>query len=183
MDWHVHKHETTFFKRLGMRSLEVVALAAAMLLVPITMQCAIQGFDEIYEILGRRARSPYEKMCWMDVLLCVVLMVGWHLWLGRLTYWTVLEGGTMEMEQEKNEKEEKSAESSELVDSKETESEERRITWSRVLGRAIIPALLVTFGLQFGYQVLRRSTVDPRPLVTRNDVDMQEAMAQLYGIL
>lgn len=183
MDWHVHKRETTFFKRLGMRSLEVVALAAAMLMVPVVMQCAVQGFDEIYEILGRRARSPYAKMSWMNILLCVVLMVGWHFWLGRLTYCTVLEEGKNEAEEEKKGEEGKSTETFGLTDGKERESEERRVTWGRVLGRAIIPALLVAFGLQFGYQVLRRLTADPRPLITKNDVDMQEVMAQLYGIL
>ncbi|EOA86234.1 uncharacterized protein SETTUDRAFT_169334 [Exserohilum turcica Et28A] len=160
-----------------MHSLEVVGLAAAMLVIPLTMHRAVQGFDDMYEMVGRRSKSPYARMSWVNIMFAAIIMVGWHLWLGRLTYLTVLEGG--EDDQEHSDAD---ADASSSTDRRSANLETRAISWGRLLGRLFIPLLLGALGLHFGYRLLLRATVDPRPLITRNDVDMQEAMAQLYGL-
>jgi len=73
--WHVHKAESTFLKRFSMRCLEVVALAVVMLFVPFTMHHVVQGLDEIYELLGRRARSPYAVASWTSIALAAVMLL------------------------------------------------------------------------------------------------------------
>ncbi|EUC46307.1 hypothetical protein COCMIDRAFT_93202 [Bipolaris oryzae ATCC 44560] len=180
-NWHLHKRETTLFRRLGMHSLEIVGLSTAMLIIPLSMHRAVQGFDEMYDILGRRAKSPYARLSWVNIALAFVVLVGWHMWLGRLTYLTVLESN---IDEEKDE--ERNDEITALTSSAEksnTGSGKGEISWGRILGRILIPLLLVTLGLHFGYQVCRQLITDTRPLITRNDVDMQEAMGQLYGLV
>jgi hypothetical protein len=188
-DWHLHKRETTFFRRLGMHSLEILGLATAMLLIPLTMHRAVQGLDEMYEILGRQAKSPYAHLSWVNIVFAFVVLVAWHVWLARLTYLTVLDGGPAGDEDEaatKGKRESGSTASStstEKSSSSSIKSENKTVSWGRVLGRVVIPFLLVTLGLHFGYHVCRQLVADTRPFITRNDVDMQEAMGQLYGIL
>lgn len=180
-NWHLHKRKSPFVKRLGMHSLEVIGLAAAMLVVPLTMHRAVQGFDEMYEILGRQAKSPYARFSWINFSFAFMILITWHLWLGRLAYLTVLEGGA-------DEKRVEAREGKSTVSSSSTTFESRvnlggkAISWGRLLGRIVIPFLLITLGLHFGYQILWRLIADEKPLITRNDVDMQEAMGQLYGL-
>ncbi|EMD62330.1 hypothetical protein COCSADRAFT_172804 [Bipolaris sorokiniana ND90Pr] len=180
-NWHLHKRETTLFRRLGMHSLEIAGLSTAMLIIPLIMHRVVQGFDEMYDILGRRAKSPYAQLSWVNIAFAFVMLVGWHLWLGRLTYLTVLESDVDE-EKDDGRKDEITALSSSAERSKNG-SGKGGISWSRILGRILIPLLLVTLGLHFGYQVCRQLIADTRPLITRNDVDMQEAMGQLYGLV
>ncbi|KAI4699022.1 hypothetical protein J4E81_004913 [Alternaria sp. BMP 2799] len=170
--WHVRKAETTFLKRLSMRGLEVVALAAAMLFVPLIMHRAVQGLDEIYELLGRRAQSPYATTSWMSIAAAATMLLAWHIWLGRLSYRTILEAtsiplGTTSTTEEKEYLKEKTA-------------QEERISWGRILSRLVIPCLLLTLGSHFVFEIFTRIK-DPRPRITLNTVDMQEAIGQLYG--
>ncbi|USP75635.1 hypothetical protein yc1106_02909 [Curvularia clavata] len=179
-NWHLYKRKSTFFKRLGMHSLEVAAITAAMLMIPLTIHRAVQGFDEMYEILGRRAESPYAQFSWMNASFAFIVLLGWHLWLGRLAYLTVLEGG---VDEEKDEgREGKSTLSSSSTDQSGVKTGKEVVSWGRLLGRIVIPLLLVTLGLHFAYQICGQFIGDEKPLITKNDVDMQEAMGQLYGL-
>jgi NADH:ubiquinone oxidoreductase subunit 5 (subunit L)/multisubunit Na+/H+ antiporter MnhA subunit len=171
--WHVHKAESTFFKRLSMRCLEVVALAVAMLFVPLTMHRAVRGLDEVYELLDRRAQSPYAIVSWTSIVTAAVMLLGWHIWLGRLSYRTVLEAASTSM----NDVTIKPAEREAL---EERKSQEARISWGRILSRLVVPCLLLTLGSHFVFQIFTRIK-DPRPRIIPNTVDMQEAMGQLYG--
>jgi hypothetical protein len=129
-----------------MRALEITALAATMFIVPTFMHKGVTALDDVYELLGRRARSPYEvDVPWSSVVIAMVCMAGWHVWLGRLSYKTVVES------------------SSDGLEGK------GRISWGRVLGRVIIPLLLVVFGVQFAVQVVGR-VVRPALLVKGNGV-------------
>lgn len=170
--WHVRKAETTFLKRLSMRGLEVVALAAAMLLVPLTMHRAVQGLDEIYELLGRRAQSPYATTSWMSIAAAATMLLGWHIWLGRLSYRTILEATSIPLETAST------TEEKEYL--KEKKAQEERISWGRILSRLVIPCLLLTLGSHFVFEIFTRIK-DPRPRITLNTVDVQEAIGQLYG--
>jgi len=62
----------------------------------------------------------------------------------------------------------------------ERKSQEIRISWGRVLSRIVIPCLLLILGSHFILQIITRIR-DPRPRITLNTVDMQEAIGQLYG--
>jgi len=170
--WQVRKAETTFLKRLSMRGLEVVALAAAMLFVPLTMHRAVQGLDEIYELLGRRAQSPYATTSWMSIAAAATMLLGWHIWLGRLSYRTILEATSIPLETTST------TEEKEYL--KEKRAQEERISWGRILSRLVIPCLLLTLGSHFVLEIFTRIK-DPRPRITLNTVDMQEAIGQLYG--
>lgn len=171
--WHVRKAESTFLTRLSMRCLEVVALAAAMLFVPLTMHCAVQSLDEIYELLGRRAQSPYAAASWTGIAIAVAMLLAWHIWLRRLSYRTNLEAPLTRMND------------ATIPPVQRKALEERKlhaiqISWGRILSRRVIPGLLLTLGSHFIFQIITRIK-DPRPRITPNTVDMQEAMGQLYG--
>lgn len=143
--WQHHKKTAAFPQRLGMRVLEVVALAAAMFIVPTFIHRVVQSFDDVYELLGRRARSPYSPAIpWTSVIISFVLLAGWHFWLGRLSYKTIIE-------------------------SNEDAGSKRRVSWGRVLGRIVMPLFLLSFGLQFAYLLFERIT-KPAPIVIGNVV-------------
>ncbi|CAI9631748.1 unnamed protein product [Alternaria burnsii] len=171
--WHVHKAESTFLKRFSMRCLEVVALAVVMLFVPLTMHHVVQGLDEIYDLLGRRARSPYAVASWTSIALAAVMLLGWHVWLGRLSYRTILEAASIPME-------DATITPAEGQVFEERKSQQIRISWGRVLSRIVIPCLFLILGSHFILQIITRIR-DPRPRVTLNTVDMQDAIGQLYG--
>jgi hypothetical protein len=163
--WHSHKRKTTFFKRLGMRTLEIFALAAAMLIVPATIHQGTRSLNELYELLGRRARSPYTSFTWFSIFLAVALMLGWHIWLCRLSCHTILEPLSIRPKGD---------------EATAYEEAKRRISWGRVLGRVVVPFLLLVLGMQFAWEI-GRGVVKPKEMVVGNTVDMQEAVGQLYG--
>ncbi|KAF2821173.1 hypothetical protein CC86DRAFT_110150 [Ophiobolus disseminans] len=140
--WHTHKKTSPLPHRLAMRILEIVALAGAMFIVPTGIHRIVQSFDEVYELLGRRARSPYTPATpWVSVLVAGVLLAGWQVCLGRLSYTAV-----MEVEGARG----------------------RRSPWGRVLGRIIMPILLLSLGVHFAYQLLG-AVIRPAEFVVQND--------------
>jgi hypothetical protein len=165
--WHIHKRETSFIRRQGMRSLEVVGLTAAILIVPTIIHQGVQSLDEVYELLGRKARSPYATLSWLGIAIAVVLMLGWHIWLGRLSYRAVLETPRSPKEYE-------------IANDEDERIIEERISWARIFGRIIIPSLLLSLGIHFAWK-LGQGLVTPKELMVKNTVDMQEAIGQLYG--
>ncbi|KAA8611727.1 hypothetical protein PtrSN002B_006874 [Pyrenophora tritici-repentis] len=178
-EWHMTKRSTSLPKRIGMLCLEILALAAAMLLVPTLIHQAVRALDVVYEHLGRRARSPWEYGTWLSIALSVTGLTMWHLCLARLSWGTVLEQERKTMTEGEIQKDR-----NETLDSNSTNSVERKsqnITWGRILSRIVIPALLLVLGTHFAYALVRRVWV-PRPLVTRNEVDMMDVMGQLYGL-
>lgn len=152
--WHTTKGSSPLLKRLAMRSLEVIALAAAMLVIPFTIHSGMLCFDAFHEFLGRRARSPYSATSWGSVVGAVVMMAGWTLGLGRLGY--LVDGGAM-------------------VGTKV----QRHISWGRILGRIVIPLLLVALTGNLALEFWRR-VAKPMPFVTANIVgrpDVEGGMA------
>src|SRR3954462_2044731 len=73
--------------------LKLLALTAAMYILPTLMHTITQSLSELYDLLGRRARSPYElDVPWVSVAVAGVVLVAWHVWLGRLSYIGIMEG-------------------------------------------------------------------------------------------
>jgi hypothetical protein len=143
--WQHHRNNATLPQRLGMRIVEVIALAVAMFIVPTFIHQVVRSFDDMYELLGRRSRSPYSPAIpWSSVIISTILLAGWHLWLGRLSYKTI-------------------------VESSDDAGSKRRVSWGRVLGRIVLPLLLLSFGLQFAHLLFDRVT-KPAPIVTGNVV-------------
>ncbi|KAH9871001.1 hypothetical protein J1614_006575 [Plenodomus biglobosus] len=152
--WHTTKRSSPPLKRLGMRSVEVVALAAAMLVVPWMVHSIMLCFSEMYEFLGRRATSPYSTNSWASVLIALVLMIGWVGVLGRLCYSVDLE-----------EKGKTTQRSTGVVG----EKEQRGVSWGRILGRIVIPLLLIVLTGHFALEFARRVS-NPMPIITANIV-------------
>jgi cell division protein FtsB len=151
--WQQRKETAGFPQRLGMRIIEITILAAAMFIIPTTIHRIVQSLDEVYELLGRRARSPYaQAVPWTSALVATVLLLGWHVWLGRLSYKTIIE------------------------DQQKTSESKKRVSWDRILGRIVIPLLLLSYGVHFAYQLFHR-LANPAPLVTRNANDESELKA------
>ena len=143
-----------------MRIVEILGLAIAMLLIPTLIHSGVRSLDSIYEILDRRARSPYAEVSWAGVGVAVVVLVGWHVWLGRLSYFVVLEPAASR---------------------DDARVEGRKVSWGRILGRVVIPLLLLFLGMTFAWKIAH-GVVSPKDVVVRNTVDMQEGIGQLYGL-
>jgi hypothetical protein len=104
-----------------------------MYIVPTLIHSTVQSLDEVYELLGRRARSPYALS---SILIASVLLVAWHVWIGRLSYKTVVEGS----------------------------KRGSGVSWGRVLGRVVVPVVLVVFGVDFAYGLSGRLLGDAKEL-------------------
>jgi membrane protease YdiL (CAAX protease family) len=118
------KPPVPLFSRLALPILKFFLLTASLYIVPTLIHTAVRALDSLYEILGRRSRSPYTLS---TILAASALLVAWHVWVGRLSYKTIVEG-------------------------------KRRggVSWGRVLGRVIVPGVLVIFGLGFVGEVAGR---------------------------
>jgi hypothetical protein len=101
--------------RLALPILKFLALTLALYIVPTLIHTAVRSLDALYELLGRRSSSPYTLSV---ILAASALLVAWHVWVGRLSYKTVVKG-----------------------------KRRSDVSWGRVLGRVIVPGALVVFGL------------------------------------
>jgi hypothetical protein len=92
-------------------------------------------------------------------------MLGWHIWLVRMSWYTILEPLSIRPRGD---------------EAAAYEEAKRRMSWGRVLGRVVVPFLLLVLGMQFAWEI-GRGVVKPKEMVVKNTVDMQEAIGQLYG--
>ena len=128
-----------------------------MFLVSRTIHGIVHDFDILQEITGRRARSPFEPhVRWgRGVIVALGLLILWHEVLRRLSYRIVSKDN---------------ADGNAVV--KKTEQEEKRalldMSWEIVLGRVIIPGLLLVFLVLLMWRVVRYG--DTREMITANTV-------------
>jgi hypothetical protein len=129
-------------------------MALAMLLVPRMMHALVLCLDDLYEMLGRRAASPWEMqvLSGKGIVLGLVVMIVMHHVLVRLSYCAILDedGSTGEK-------------------GKQTAVQDP-ITWERVLMRIIVPLLLYG-GLLLMFSRLWRLG-GKRELIRANTVDL-----------
>jgi hypothetical protein len=164
-NWDTRRHNANSIARLGMRILEVIALAAAMFIVPGLIHYGVQCIDEIYEVLGRRARSPYApSIPIISFAIAGVLLVAWHIWLGRLSYSAIMEQGAGQTKQ-------KGAQTTE-------KTSEKRVSWGRILGRIVIPLVLLSLAMNFSSQLIQR-LANPNPWITPNVNDAVEVQREI----
>jgi len=154
--WQRRKQHAAVPQQLGMRVFEIIALAGAIFIVAAAVHRIVQSIDAVYELMGRRARSPYASSSpWMSVMVAIVLLTAWHVWLGRLSYKAIL-------------KDESDV------------SNQRRSSWGRILGRIVVPLLLLSFGVHFLYGLFDSFT-HPMPFVIPNINDGNEIEREIEG--
>jgi hypothetical protein len=111
---------------LSLLFLKIAGVALAMLLLPRTIQMGVQCVDEMYDMLGRRARSPWETEArGLGVICGVVLMFVLHGALWRVSYGCVLDDRGRDVEEDGSDGQ-----------------KYRGVTWERVLVRVVVPLLL-----------------------------------------
>jgi len=152
--WNTAKRSSPLLKRLVMRCLEVIALAAVMLVIPFAIHGAMLCFDDFDDFLGRRARSPYSQISWISVVGAMTMVAAWTLVLGRLGYLVDVEVGEERVQ---------------CTGGASGRKTQRRVSWGRVLGRISIPLILVTLTGHLALDFLRR-VAEPMPYITANVV-------------
>ncbi len=157
--WTDNKRRASLPWALGILAYQVLAVAGAMFLIPLSIQHVVTSFDEAYEVLGRRAHSPYTPVSWGSVVLAILFMLSWHVWLGRLSYKTTT------VEDDGNS----------LRQGNKARTRQGSVggSWDRVLGRIIFPFLLLAFALQFSFHVWTKYT-SPATMVVPNTVDIRD---------
>ncbi|KAF2025661.1 hypothetical protein EK21DRAFT_75926 [Setomelanomma holmii] len=162
--WQKRKAQTPMYLRLGMSFSELLATSSAMAVLAGLIHIVVQNIDETYEIIGRRARSPYAPSnSVLSLITASLLLFVWHVWLGRLSYSAIMEQDVDESGNEKGET-------------------TRRISWGRVLGRIVVPMLLLSLGVHFAFQLAQR-LITPTPFVTSNVNDAKEIEMELKSII
>ncbi|KAJ8117011.1 hypothetical protein OPT61_g1696 [Boeremia exigua] len=157
------RHFTSVTARLSIILLKVIGTAVAMILLPRTIHISVQCLDSLYELLGRRARSPWDTDDpWgYGALAGLAIMVVLHDLLRRISYNVVL---------------------SENVEAEQTGEEHRvngmwkpwKETWEKSLMRVLLPVLIYG-GLYFmAWQVWRMRKDNGKELVKSNTVDITD---------
>lgn len=147
-------HVTT---RLSLLILRIVGTATAMLLLPRTIHLGVQCLDDMYEMLSRRARSPWEtQVLWGNgVMAGLAIMFVLIDLLRRISYGIIL-----------NEDDDEEREGNKLWLGRE-------VSWEKVLMRVILPVLLVQGLCLVAWRVSQeRNTY--KELVTANTVHLAD---------
>lgn len=152
------RHTTNTITKLSILLLKAILTAIATFLVPRTIQAFVQCFDELYEMLSRRARSPWKTSTIWDssALVAMAVLIVWNHLLSRLSHNTILDS---EVEGE---------EAEERLSGLRAWSE-RKPTWERIMARLIIPTLLGLFMFLLAWKAVWVD--DTRELVKANTVD------------
>ncbi|XPS78503.1 hypothetical protein M3J09_010514 [Ascochyta lentis] len=155
------RYVTNTMKKISILLLKIVVMAAAIFFVPRTIHIVVQCFDDLYEMLGRRAKSPFEtEMLWgSGALIAMAVLVVLHARLYRLSYNVILDE---DMDEDRRR---------ERLHGRPT-WKERKVTWERTLARIIIPGLLIGFLMVLGWKIVW--TDDVRELITANTVDLED---------
>lgn len=155
------RHITNALTSLLMLLLKILFTAVAILLVPRIIHIIVQCFDDLHDMLGRRARSPWEtQMLWGNGALAAMgILVVSHALLFRLSH-----NAIMDEDVQQGEKKERSFEMRAW--------KERSVTWERILGRVIIPMLLVGFLVVLTWKVFW--AVGASRLINANTVDLED---------
>ena len=111
----------------------------------------VQCLDEIYDVTGRKSRSKFEGVKLGRIVLGVGLLLGWHVWIVRLSVVSTSaldEGGKEEGARDEGDE----------------RGIRKRVSWGRILGRVLVPAFLVLsstlWSIQLASQLLFSETLD-----------------------
>lgn len=126
-------------------------LTLAFYIIPLTIHKTVQSVDTLYDLLDRRARSPYEApISFASMLIAGGLIMGWHVCLAVLGYVAVDdEDGQGERGKRKG------------------SGEGVGWNWDRILGKVVIPFGLLVLGIQFGWEIIGKF-MEPGDLAVGN---------------
>ncbi|KAF1912985.1 hypothetical protein BDU57DRAFT_521617 [Ampelomyces quisqualis] len=109
--------------------LKLLALTTAIYILPTAMHTITTSLSDLYDLVGRRARSPYAPDAPLaSVIGAGVMLLAWHVWLGRLSYVGIMEGT----------------------------KRHGGMSWGRLLGRIVLPGVLLVTGVVFAAGVGRK---------------------------
>ena len=149
------RHITRVATRLSIVLAKVVAAAIAMFLIPRAIQIFVQCFDNLQEMLGRCARSPWEteSLLGSSAFVAVLALLWWHRVLMSMSHIVVA----------KDDEEDR-----------EKYSGEESKTWERLLivVRSMLPLLVISFMVLWGSKIVW--SYSPRELITVNTVDLED---------
>ncbi|KAF1974932.1 hypothetical protein BU23DRAFT_423678, partial [Bimuria novae-zelandiae CBS 107.79] len=114
--------------RAATRALQLCALSLALYIVPAAIQHVVISLSAFYELLGRRARTPFDEVGFARVALGAAVLVVWHAVLITVSYSSARANG----------------------------GHAKHEVWSRVLSRVLVPAYLVGALGAFGYALVSR---------------------------
>ncbi|KAF2629049.1 hypothetical protein BU25DRAFT_26109 [Macroventuria anomochaeta] len=158
------RHTINAITRLSILLLKVVGTAIAMFLVPRIIHIMVQCFDNLYDMLGRRAHSPWEtQTLWgYGALAALAIMIILHDLLFRLSNNVIL-NEDIEMEWAKQKKHGYRT------------WKERKVTWERILARLVIPGSVIGGLCVMAWRVVWvMGGADVRELVRANTVDLED---------
>lgn len=154
-------HLINITMRLSIFVVKVTGTALAMFLVPRLIHVLVCSLDDLYEMIGRRAVSPWETQSSSGhgVLVGLVAMAVMHHLLSRIGYGAIF--------------------NKDLSDSKKPGArKEEGLTWEKVLMRVIIPVLLYGGLCATAWSLWQRS--GKREFIRANTVDVaDDAAAEL----
>jgi H+/Cl- antiporter ClcA len=152
----VLRHATSIAARLSILISKAIGMALVMFLVPRAMHALVLCLDALYEVLGRRAASPWELQAFygFGVFGGLVVMVVMHCLLVRVAYCVILND-----DQESSDREEKTR-------------RQRAVTWEKVLMRIVIPMFLCGGLCMLAWSLWKLS--GKRELVRANTVDLAD---------
>lgn len=136
--------------RLALHAIDLILLTTLLYTIPTALHQCVTSIDAIYTLLSRQAHSPYAPaVSWTEACLAGGILLVWHVVLGRLGYIAINEG------------------------------KGTGVSWGRVLGRIVIPGLLLVLGVRFVVEVMGR--VGGGTVMVGNVVDGKEVEGELMG--
>ncbi|PSN71529.1 hypothetical protein BS50DRAFT_631469 [Corynespora cassiicola Philippines] len=147
-----------------MFAIRLVFQSLAMYIVPKTIHGSVQCIGAIEELLGRRARSKFDRIPWMQISVGVLLLFAWQIVLIRVSYQAVLDEPLLP----ENEEQSTNVHVQEKAVERKAEEADKTISWGRVLGRLVVPGFIFIFLTIWGIRIALMA-INPKPLMVEND--------------
>jgi len=120
-------------------TVKLLVQACAFFLVSKSIHSLVHSLDAVYDTVGRRSRTKFERVEWGRLVLGVTLLVGWHVLLVKLS---ILSSDF--------------SVGKEVLDEEERVGKSTKLSWGRLLGRVVIPAVLILAGAGFAVRLACR---------------------------
>ena len=130
--WTVERDNAPLIQRCAMHLLELLLAAPVMFTVSGMIQQLVRLVGDLYEHMGRRARSGFDMFYFPGIVVGGVVLVLWHMCLARLSFLAIVGKAEQERLQESKATKEDYGE----------DPQQQGIPWNRILRRILVPAYL-----------------------------------------